>query len=197
MLGLLKKRPIRILTCGWKSAEHGTGSPWQIGRDGILRYNGRVYVPSVTAIKSTILQVNHDEPQGGHQGVRRTSDIIHRKYYWQGMTQGIAEYCSTCDICQRTRTMHHIDPMACYNPYRFHRSPWPLFHLTSSLAFHPAVDKARLTTRCSCHGTKLREHSKDNTAGLRQKTRILRTESSVLLSLIKDLLLKMRPYRHR
>ena len=41
-----------------------------------------------------------------------------------------------------------------------------------------------------CHGTKLREHSKDNTAGLRQKTRILRTESSVLLSSIKVLYLK-------
>lgn len=53
------------------------------------------------------MRVNHDDPQGGHFGEKRTLDAIRRKYYWHGMAGDIKEYVKTCDVCQRTRVHRH------------------------------------------------------------------------------------------
>jgi hypothetical protein len=37
------------------------GSPWSIGKDGLLRYSDSVYVPGDAAIRNEILCVNRDE----------------------------------------------------------------------------------------------------------------------------------------
>ena len=39
---------------------------WSIGRGGLLRYEGCVYMPKDPTIISEIMWMNHDDPQGGH-----------------------------------------------------------------------------------------------------------------------------------
>jgi transposase InsO family protein len=86
----------------------GAGSPqWKIGRDDLLRFEDGVWVPNDAAIRAEIMRVNHDDPQGGHFGEKRTLDAIRRKYFWNGMAGQIREYVKTCDVCQRARTQRH------------------------------------------------------------------------------------------
>ena len=82
-------------------------SPWKIGQDGLLRFSNGVWVPNDAAIRTEVMRVNHDDPQGGHFGEKRTLDAMRRKYYWHGMAGDIKEYVKTCDVCQRTRVHRH------------------------------------------------------------------------------------------
>jgi hypothetical protein len=64
-------------------------SPWTIGQDGLLRFSGCAYVPKDPAIRAEIMRVNHDEPQGGHFGEKRTVEA------------------KTCEVCQRAKVHRH------------------------------------------------------------------------------------------
>ncbi len=82
-------------------------SPWSRSEDGLLRYEGKAYVPKDPAVVHEIMRVNHDDPQGGHFGVKRTLELVRHKYYWHGMAQDVAAYIETCDACQRTAVHRH------------------------------------------------------------------------------------------
>lgn len=48
-----------------------------------------------------LLQLAHDDQvYGGHLGVRKTLRKL-RSYWWPGMSNDVAQYVRTCDICQR------------------------------------------------------------------------------------------------
>ena len=75
---------------------------WPVDQDGLLRYRGSAYVPNDPAVRQEIMKMNHDDPYGGHFGVARTTELIHRKYYWPSVGRDIKKYVSTCDVCQKT-----------------------------------------------------------------------------------------------
>jgi hypothetical protein len=56
-------------------------SPWHVDDDDLLRNNGTTYVPLDKALQLEIMQINHDNAQGGHWGLKRTLDTIRHKYY--------------------------------------------------------------------------------------------------------------------
>ena len=37
-------------------------------------------------------------------GISRTKERILRRYYWPGIFSDVAEYCRTCEVCQRSNT---------------------------------------------------------------------------------------------
>jgi hypothetical protein len=39
---------------------------WLLDLDGLLRFQGRVFVPESPVLRAEILKLNHDDPQGGH-----------------------------------------------------------------------------------------------------------------------------------
>lgn len=82
-------------------------SPWGICQKGLLRYDGRAYIPAIEAVVQEIMRTNHDDPQGGHFGTARTLDAIRRKYFWHGMAKGIKKYVKTCNVCQRVAVHRH------------------------------------------------------------------------------------------
>ena len=45
----------------------------------------RLYVPDCRTIKNLILMTAHDLPYAGHPGVRKTTELLTRQYYWPGM----------------------------------------------------------------------------------------------------------------
>ena len=55
---------------------------WKIDSQGLIYFKGQAYVPQIEAVKGEIMKINHDNPMGGHQGMRQTMDTIHWKYYW-------------------------------------------------------------------------------------------------------------------
>lgn len=96
---------ISELLAGGMEAEQS--SPWHLTQDSLLRYKGCVFVPKDTAVRAEILRTHHDDPQGGHFGIKRTLDTIQRKYYWQGLPSDVKNHVKTCQVCQENRTPRH------------------------------------------------------------------------------------------
>ena len=53
------------------------------------------------------MRINHDDPMGGHQGMRWIMDTIHQKYYWHNMQRDIKHYVWSCDIYQWIKVYRH------------------------------------------------------------------------------------------
>jgi hypothetical protein len=73
--------------------------PWHIDNNDLLRNNGTAYVPLDKALQLEIMQINHNNAQGGYWGSKYTLDTIHHKYYWRGIAEDVGYYVQTCDIC--------------------------------------------------------------------------------------------------
>ena len=52
---------------------------------------------------SIVLRLAHGVPMAGHLGVTKTKDHVLRRYYWPGIFKDIADYCRTCEVCQRSQ----------------------------------------------------------------------------------------------
>jgi len=55
-----------------------------------------------TKLHEKIMNLGHDIPMAGHLGYKKTLSRIKQHFVWPGMTKDVREYCSTCDICQKT-----------------------------------------------------------------------------------------------
>lgn len=50
------------------------------------------------SLKSQVLKQLHHEQ--GHQGVERTTDLVHQRCYWPGMHLDIKQWCQECERCR-------------------------------------------------------------------------------------------------
>jgi len=67
----------------------GAIKPWKIGRNGLLLYKDRVYIPSNPAIRAELLQRYHDDLLAGHFGINKTAALLRRKYHWIKMEDNV------------------------------------------------------------------------------------------------------------
>src|ERR1700742_267889 len=81
--------------------------PWSKSNSGLLLYEGRVYVPDSNELRLRILCDKHDHPTAGHQGSRKTFELVRREYHWPHMRKFVSEYCHTCDACPRAKPSRH------------------------------------------------------------------------------------------
>jgi transposase InsO family protein len=91
--------------------------------DGLLRHQGRVYVPRSSAVRQELLRRNHDDPVAGHYGRQRTQEILTRKYSWPHLSSDVRTYVEECDVCQRTKPKHH-KPYGELQPLQVPSQPW-------------------------------------------------------------------------
>ena len=80
---------------------------WSVDSEGLLRHEGRIYVPGDPATRQELISKNHDDPLAGHFGAERTLELLGRKYYWPACAAEVKDYVRTCDICQRTKVHRH------------------------------------------------------------------------------------------
>jgi RNA:NAD 2'-phosphotransferase (TPT1/KptA family) len=74
----------------------------------------RLVVPD--SCRTEILQLSHDIPAAGHQGVQRTKELIKQKYYWKGLGADVEKYilgCSQCNM-QKKPNRHAKHPLTKY-----------------------------------------------------------------------------------
>ena len=98
-------------------------SAWTLDSEGLVRNNGRLYVPGDAAVREELISRNHDDPLAGHFGPEKTSDLLQRKYYWAGCGKQAGEYVKTCDICQRTKAPRH-KPYGELQSLPISKDPW-------------------------------------------------------------------------
>ena len=88
--------------------------------EGILHFDGKLYVPPEGGARAEVLQSNHDNPLMGHFGYARMLELIRCKYYWPHMVKEIKVYTKSCTACQQAKP-------TCHKPYRELQSlqqPW-------------------------------------------------------------------------
>ena len=96
----------------WKAGEaqgkrNKDAGAWTMDSQGLLNYNGKLYVPEEASVRAELLKRHHDNPLAGHFGVEKTTELMCRKYFWKSMKADIKEYVNTCDICQRVKVKRH------------------------------------------------------------------------------------------
>jgi hypothetical protein len=79
---------------------------FSIDQDGVLWYNGRLYVPNIEELKQLILKEAHDTPYSIHPGGTKMYQDLKEQFWWHGMKREIAFYISRCDVCQHVKAEH-------------------------------------------------------------------------------------------
>ena len=54
--------------------------------------------------RQAVLQLAHDVPMAGHMGITRTKDRLLQRYYWPGAFTDTANYCRSCEVCQKSNS---------------------------------------------------------------------------------------------
>ena len=80
---------------------------WHVDDNELLWYSNALFVPDDIATRAELLWHYHDDPMAGHFEVKKTHDLLGRKFFWQGMWKDIQKYVGSCDICQRTKASRH------------------------------------------------------------------------------------------
>ena len=86
---------------------------WQNSNEIFYREN-KLYL--LEAMRMNALTRNHDDSLIDHFEVKKTLELLHRKYYWLNsnkknaffdIKQLVREYCESCVVCKRNKTSKH------------------------------------------------------------------------------------------
>ena len=86
--------------------------------------------------RQQVLQLAHLVPLGGHLGWKKTLNRIARRFYWPTMHRDVADFCCSCDTCQRFRRHKTVRVPLVPLP-AIEELPWIL--LAPSLEVEPAI----------------------------------------------------------
>lgn len=84
--------------------QNGTAPKGYAVEGDILKYNGRVALPSKSSVVEALLQEYHNSPIGGHGGELKTYQRIAREWYWPGMRKMVGRFVQQCAVCQQQKT---------------------------------------------------------------------------------------------
>src|SRR3979490_302888 len=72
--------------------------------EGIITWEGRIYVPKDKKLREEIIHLHHDTPTAGHPGRFKTTELILRNYWWPRIHGDVRTYVDGCGRCQQTKT---------------------------------------------------------------------------------------------
>ncbi|QRW18204.1 Transposon Tf2-12 polyprotein [Rhizoctonia solani] len=95
---------------------------WEL-REGLLWYQGKIFVPKDNTIRNLILESRHDALAAGHPGQARTLELISRSYYWPSLKKFVNSYVSHCETCIRSKPTNQV-PVGLLKPLQIPERPW-------------------------------------------------------------------------
>lgn len=90
-----------------EGSERDVPEGYTVDSQGLLRFKGRLFVPTDFALRQELLQLHHDDPLAGHCGINRTMDLLQRKFHWRRMDRDVDDYVKHCRICQTNTSRRH------------------------------------------------------------------------------------------
>jgi hypothetical protein len=72
-------------------------------RDGIIRFDNRIWIPDVPELQKKILQALHSSSVGGHSGIPVTLRRLRQLFHWKGMKTMVRTFVQECQICQQAK----------------------------------------------------------------------------------------------
>ncbi|XXG42550.1 hypothetical protein AAC387_Pa01g2802 [Persea americana] len=76
----------------------------------MLRYKGRIVVPTNSEWCSKNFSHFHASPFGGHSGFLATYKRVSTNFYWKGLKQAICKFVAECDTCQHSKYETIVPP---------------------------------------------------------------------------------------
>ena len=58
------------------------------------------------SLKTEAIQLNHDFPFSGHQGVERTKARVREKFFWYSLGKDVANFVATCALCNKIASQY-------------------------------------------------------------------------------------------
>jgi hypothetical protein len=71
--------------------------------NGLLRYQGRVWVGNDATVQRQIISALHDSAIGGHSGFPATYTRIKQLFAWKGMKIAVRSFVASCSICAQAK----------------------------------------------------------------------------------------------
>ena len=106
------KKAMKFATSNDRDSDHTRHSSYFVIDQGLLYRNfqpksvlsgnmvRQLVVPR--PYRQAVMKLAHEGIMGGHQGVRKVTEMVLANFYWPGVQADITRYCRSCDICQRT-----------------------------------------------------------------------------------------------
>jgi hypothetical protein len=76
---------------------------YSLDSDGIIRYNGRIYVPPNDELRNFILNEAHRVVYMAHPGVTKMKEYLKPLFFWKGINYDIVNYVARCLECQQVK----------------------------------------------------------------------------------------------
>ena len=76
------------------------------GEDGVIRFKGRLCVPTDEDLRNEILHEAHHSKYTIHPGVTKMYQDMKRMYWWQGMKRDVVSFVAKCLTCQQVKFEH-------------------------------------------------------------------------------------------
>ena len=73
--------------------------------DGVLHYQGLLYIPKI--IWTELISSYYDNLLAGHFGIKKTRELIARKYYCPTFCHNVEDYVKGCNICLASKAVRH------------------------------------------------------------------------------------------
>lgn len=96
---------------------------WFTLENNVLKYKGRVVIPSKSELTSRLLKEYHDSPVGGHAGDFKTYQRMAAEWYWMGMRKDITAYVKQCHVCQQSKAST-LSPLGLLQPLPISDKVW-------------------------------------------------------------------------
>jgi hypothetical protein len=92
-------------------------------KDGLLIYEGLIWVPQDNKLCLHLLHNHHDALIARHPGWASILELISRKYYWLHEYQYVQRYVDNCDTCKRIKPIRHT-PFGLLKPLQIPMRQW-------------------------------------------------------------------------
>jgi len=69
----------------------------------VIYYNSWIYLVPNSQLREKIMQVAHDSPLTGHQGLTKTYRAIRDHFPWTRLKDDVLRHVRECDTCQRNK----------------------------------------------------------------------------------------------
>ncbi|XP_066373207.1 uncharacterized protein [Miscanthus floridulus] len=94
-------------------------APWSL-TDGLVTYDGRLYVPPSSPLLPEIMAAVHED---GHEGVQCTLHRLHRDFHFPDMRRLVQDFVRACATCQRYKS-EHLHPAGLLLPLPVPTAVW-------------------------------------------------------------------------
>ncbi|KAK3531229.1 hypothetical protein QTP70_015226, partial [Hemibagrus guttatus] len=81
----------------------------------------KIFVPPPFRLQ--VMQWIHEAPISGHPGIRRTTQLVRRRFWWLSLASDVEGYIRSCPTCAQARTSRQL-PEGLLEPLPIPQRPW-------------------------------------------------------------------------